>query len=280
MSILRLFPAGKFAKLARTTNKTLHYYDTIGVLTPTVRGKNNYRYYSIEQLSTINLIHILQSLGMTLDEIKDMKNQRSPEFINNLLFHQIGKVDKKIEEWVRARKLLLTFHDAIQSVSNIDEATITIQFLPSKAIILGPLNDYSCDRNSYNALLDFYHVMQNQYPDLDLNYPVWGMFSEKRILQKDWKYPDRYYFYNPDGYDKRPAELYAIGYTRGGYGQTDELYRRLLNYIDDNDFEICGNTYEEYPLNELSISDDNNYLIRVMITVRKKTYTTTNNVMI
>lgn len=112
--------------------------------------------------------------------------------------------------------------------------------------------------------------MQNQYPDLDLNYPVWGIFSEKRILQNDWKYPERYDFYNPEGYDEIPSDLHAVGYSRGGYGQTDELYKRLLNYIDENDFEICGNTYEEYPLNELNISDNNNYLIRVMITVRKK----------
>jgi effector-binding domain-containing protein len=112
--------------------------------------------------------------------------------------------------------------------------------------------------------------MQRRYPDLDLNYPVWGVFSEERIKNGDWKYPDRYYFYNPEGHDKRPADFYAIGYMRGEYGQTDELYSRMLAYIDRNGFEICGDAYEEYPLNELSVSDSGNYLIRVMITVRKK----------
>jgi hypothetical protein len=80
----------------------------------------------------------------------------------------------------------------------------------------------------------------------------------------------RYYFYNPRGHDARPAALYAVGYQRGGYGQTDKLYERLLDHIDRNGYEICGDAYEEYPLNEICVADDANYLIRVVITVREK----------
>ncbi|MCL1887854.1 MAG: hypothetical protein FWF96_03160, partial [Kiritimatiellaeota bacterium] len=104
----------------------------------------------------------------------------------------------------------------------------------------------------------------------DLNYSVWGTFSEKRVKSGDWVWPDRYYFYNPEGRDRRPAALYAIGYTRGGYGQCGGLYKRLIHYINEHGFEICGDAYEEYPLNEVCITDSSNYLIRLMITVREK----------
>jgi DNA-binding transcriptional MerR regulator len=268
MNKQQLFSAGKFAKLSRTTLKTLHHYDAIGVL-PALRGKNNYRYYSAVQLSIVNMIRVLQELGMSLDEIHDVKDTRTPESQDKLYLNQIEKIDKKIEEWVRARKLLLTFQETIHSVLNVDETSVTIQFLPVEAIMLGNVNDYGRGRSSYNALLDFYDYMRRGYPELDLNYPVWGVFSEERIKSGDWKYPDRFYFYNPEGRDKRPADLYAIGYTRGVYGQTDELYERMIAYIDNNGFEICGDAYEEYPLNELSVSDSSYYLIRVMITVRK-----------
>ena len=166
-------------------------------------------------------------------------------------------------------KLLFTLRKAINSALDADEDKITVQFMPAEAIILGDLNDYSRGRNHYDALLGFYHDMNEKYPDLNLNYPVWGVFSEDRIKQGDWVWPSRYYFYNPEGHDKRPADSYAIGYARGGYGHTDELYKRMIDYINENGFEICGNTYEEYPLNEVCITD-RNYLIRVMITVRKK----------
>jgi DNA-binding transcriptional MerR regulator/effector-binding domain-containing protein len=265
------FTVNEFAKLARTTRNTLHHYDAIGLLSPISRSENsNYRYYSIGQLADINMIRTLQALGMPLSEIKTQKDRRTPERMEELFTQLLDKINKKIDEWVRAQKLLFTLRKSILSASNVNEDAITIQFLPAEAIVLGNLNDYSRGRNDYNALVSFYNNISEKWPNLDLNYPVWAIFSEERIKHGDWVWPERYYFYNPEGRYKRPAALYAIGYTRGGYGQSDELYHRMLDFIDKNGFEICGDTYEEYPLNEVCVSNDSNYLMRVMITVREK----------
>ncbi|MCL2679248.1 MAG: hypothetical protein FWF18_03040, partial [Dehalococcoidia bacterium] len=35
-------------------------------------------------------------------------------------------------------------------------------------------------------------------------------------------------------------------------------------------YEICGDFYEEYPLNEICMGDNRNYLVRVMVPIRKK----------
>jgi DNA-binding transcriptional MerR regulator/effector-binding domain-containing protein len=270
MSDRKLFSVGDFAKLSRTTRDTLYHYDRIGVLSPMLRGENNFRYYSSGQLDIMNVIHTLQELGLSLAEIKIIRDNRSPENINETLLRQIEKIDSKINDWVHARKLLFTLQKTIHPVLNIDEREISIKFMPAEAIVLGDLNDYSRGRNDYDALLSFYHDISKKYLDLDVNYPVWGFFSEDRIKQRDWIWPSRYYFYNPEGHDKRPAAFYAIGYTRGGYGQGGEIYNRLIDYINGNGFEICGGAFEEYPLNELCIFDDTNYLMRVMITVREK----------
>lgn len=257
-----------FAKFARITRDMLHNYDKIGLLSPNIRGKNRYRYYSTKQLALVNVIRTLQKLGMTLAEIKSLQDRRTPELTDTLLTRQIEKIDKHIDEWICAKKLLLTLQNSIRTARDIDEKAIVVEHLPAEAIILGNLNDYSEGRHEYDALLNFYETMNAKYPDLDMNYPVWGIFSEERIKQGDWRWPDRYYFYNPEGHDKRPAGLYAIGYSRGGYGQNEQLYKRMLAYIDEHDLEICGNTYEEYPLNEVCISDDSNYLLRALIRVR------------
>ncbi|MDR1687079.1 MAG: MerR family transcriptional regulator [Clostridiales bacterium] len=258
-----------FAKLTRTTRDTLYHYDNIGLLSPVSRGENRYRYYQIQQLAIVNVVRILQQSGLALAEIKELIKNRTPEQITQVLANRIEGIDKEISVWMRARKLLVTLRSAIQSVSDIDENALTIQFLQAEAIIRGNLNDYSGGRTEYDNLEKFYRDMHGAYPDLDLNYPVWGVFSCSRVKNGDWKGPDRYYFYNPDGCDIRPAALYAIGYDRGGYGQTDELYKRMIKYIEKNGFEIDGDTYEEYPLNEVSVSDDN-YLVRLMISVREK----------
>ena len=263
-----VFSVADFSKFARTTRNTLLHYDRIGILSPEFRGENRYRFYSNGQLAVVNLIRTCQTLGMTLAEIKELKANRTPEDIDSFLERQIDQIDGKIDEWVRARKLLITLKSMIHSAINADKDAIVVQFAPAEPIVLGELNDYSRGRNAYDALLSFYRSCEKKYPDLDLNYPVWGMFSEDRIRRKDWVWPDRYYFYNPDGYDKKAAAHYAIGYTRGGYGQSGKLFERLLDYIEANGFEICGPAYEEYPLNEICVLDDKDYLVRVMITVR------------
>ena len=264
------FSISDFAKYSRTTRDTLLHYDKIGLLSPSSRGENSYRYYSCYQLTTVNVIRTLQQLGMSLEEINGMMCRRTPEVVDELFTQQVKKIDRKIDEWIRARKLLFTIKKTMNSAMNIDEDAISIQFVPAEAIILGDLNDYSCGRSFFDALLSFYQDMSKKYPGIDLNYYVWGCYTAERIKNGDWHYADRFYFYNPEGQDKRPAALYAIGYTRGKYGEIDSLYKRVIEHIDKNGFEICGNAYEEYPLNETCITDNDNYLIKVMITVREK----------
>lgn len=271
MKYNELFSLTDFAKFSGTKRDTLCNYDRIGLLSPIMRDeKNNYRYYSGGQLAVVNVIRTLQALGMSFAEIKKLIDNRTPEQINTLLLNQIDKIEQMIDRWVSARRLLSTLQKSIYPVLNIKENAIKIEYLQAEAIILGGVNDYSNDKKDYEALYNFYDELNKKYPGLDLNYPVWGMFSEERLKYGDWDFPDRYYFYNPRGYDERPAGLYAIGYSRGSYGKCDELYKRLVEYIDGNDFEICGNGYEEYPLNEICVSDEENYLVRVMITVQKK----------
>jgi len=205
---------------------------------------------------------------MSLDEIRDLKNRRTPQLTNSILDEQVKKIDENIDYWVRARKLLRILQHMIASVEDADEDTITVKHLPAEAIILGELNDFSRERTFYDAFLSFYQDMIAKHPDLDLNYPVWAIYSEEKIRSGDFSHPDRFYFYNPEGYDKKPAGLYVIGYSRGGYGNTGDLYNRLLKFIDENKYEINGNIYEEYPLNEACVAEQDNYLIRIMISVR------------
>ena len=263
-----IFSIQDFAKFARTTRDTLLYYDKIGLLSPTSRGENNYRLYSHSQLSVINLIRTFKTLGMPLAQIKRLKNNRSPDLSDEILGNQLNRINEEIDALLQARNLLNLLKDTIHDHLDVDEEKITVRSLPERPIVLGAQNDYSDGKTDYDALYAFYTDCHDKYPGLDLNYPVWAQFSEKRILQRDWVWPDRYYFYGPEGYDKKPGGLYAIGYMRGGYGEAHKLYVRLIDYIEKNDLEICGPAYEEYPINEICALEEKDYLICVTIPVK------------
>ena len=265
-----LISISKLADFTRVTRDTLLHYDHIGLVEPQERGDNNYRYYTIEQIATVSMIRVLRESGLSLKEIQKYRTNRTPHSILELFSRRIEILNEEIESLVKAAKLLENYNRIISEVIDVDEKEIKTEMRGEEKIFLGPPNDYSGGRGVYDALLDFYLYCEEQGREFNLNYAAWGVFSEERLRRGDWVWPDRYYVSDPDAPDTKPAGLYAVGYSRGNYGDTDELYPRILRWIRENGLEICGPAYEEYPLNELCYLDDMNYLIRLMITVRKK----------
>ena len=68
--------AGELAKLASTTKRTIQFYDEKGVLKPTRVNSKKYRLYEESQVLDYQMILLLTTLGVSLDEIKKYLKQR------------------------------------------------------------------------------------------------------------------------------------------------------------------------------------------------------------
>jgi DNA-binding transcriptional MerR regulator len=62
----------QFAAIANVTVRTLHHYDRIGLLKPTLRSPTGYRLYRMEDLGPLERILVLRYLGLSLREIADL----------------------------------------------------------------------------------------------------------------------------------------------------------------------------------------------------------------
>ncbi|MDR2356864.1 MAG: MerR family transcriptional regulator [Oscillospiraceae bacterium] len=264
-----LLSISELAKFSRVSRTALIHYDKVGLVKPIARGDNNYRHYSDEHIALVNLVRTLQHLGMSLKEITFVAQHRTPESIMKLFNEQIVNIDRDIMSLANARKLMENMISVIDDVIDVDEDKIYLERLPEERIFLGPDNDYSNGRTLNTALLDFYNWCKVFDSSMNLNYSAWGIFSAERLKRGDWVWPDKFYFNNPDGPDIKPEGLYATGYTRGNYGDTDNLYRRLMAFIAEHKLKLTGPSFETYPLNEISIMDPSNYLIRVSIAVEE-----------
>lgn len=60
---------GQLAKHAKVSNRTVRYYEELGLLVPKNRGENRYRYYDESHISRLQLIKMLQESGFALKEI-------------------------------------------------------------------------------------------------------------------------------------------------------------------------------------------------------------------
>lgn len=91
------YTTGQFAKKAGTTERTIRYYDSIGVLKPTKILSNGYRQYSENDFFKLQRIITLQHLGFTLEEIYPMLlEENSQEGFRESIGMQINIVKKKI----------------------------------------------------------------------------------------------------------------------------------------------------------------------------------------
>jgi DNA-binding transcriptional MerR regulator len=263
-----LISVGEMARYARISRPALIHYDHLGLISPVKRGdNNNYRFYSSRQLQSIRLVATLQDIGMPLKDIAKLLKRRTPENILELLEKHEADLERSIAELQRTQELMRTLKNAITEGLAADESKIGVYFSEEESLLLGPQIDYSGGTGVEKAMLEFYEFCRTYNEALDLNYPVWGVFSEQRIKNRDWHLPDRFYFKMPGAPDRKPAGLYLVGYTRGYYGSSDALYRRMMDHIEENNIEICGPAYETYPLNEISVVDTNNYLMRISINV-------------
>lgn len=65
-----MFYIGEFSKMGKTTIKTLHHYDRIGLLRPAaVDGATGYRLYTTSQLVDLHRIQALRQAGLSMDEV-------------------------------------------------------------------------------------------------------------------------------------------------------------------------------------------------------------------
>ena len=67
---MRHLTVGEMAKLNHISEQTLRLYDKRGLLSPSFRGQNGYRYYDIKQSAVLDIIQYMKSLGISLKEIK------------------------------------------------------------------------------------------------------------------------------------------------------------------------------------------------------------------
>ncbi len=85
------------SKLHKISIQTLRYYDQIDLFKPVhVDQESNYRYYSIDQFSQLDIIKYLKYLGMPLKEIKSKLDENNEEILK-LLTNKINIVDEKLK---------------------------------------------------------------------------------------------------------------------------------------------------------------------------------------
>lgn len=94
---------GELAKQTGLTVGNIRYYSDLGLLQPVQRGDNGYRYYSFDASQQIEFIKKAQTLGFTLEEIKQIldvrdRGEQPCNLVQSLLDNKIEQLQIQIKQ--------------------------------------------------------------------------------------------------------------------------------------------------------------------------------------
>jgi DNA-binding transcriptional MerR regulator len=254
-----------FSTLVGIKQSTLRYYDEIGLFSPIQRGENGYRYYSPQQITTINCIKLLHSLDMPIKEISRETKRRTPELILKLLMAEEQRLDEELKILNGARSIINLFKNNIFIGTSVDENEVSVIPMYEQSIIMGPVNEFANPDNYYDAFVNFCEMSETLR--INLTYPIGGYFPNMESFREKPAQPERFFSLDPTGGERKNAGRYLVAYTRGPYGQPNNIAERLEKYAKKHDLHFTGPVYNIFLLDEVCESNPNEYLMQASVPV-------------
>lgn len=256
---------GEFARLAGVTKHTLFYYDEIGLFSPEVKTENGYRYYSVAQLDVFDVIYTLKELGVSLEEIREYMENRTPASLlalfqkeEKMISQQITHL-KNIRNWIRKKEKIIHFitEEDLDEICMIQESESYLICGEAKenddktwAEEIGKLLEL-CRQKGIKTTGSIGYLQKKE--DIEK-----GIFDHYRVFYERMdKKPSRIPF------QIRPAGTYLTAYHRGRWQEFSRTYRKILDYIQKNNLSSDLCFYEDTILDSLACQREEDYITKI-----------------
>lgn len=108
---MKTLTRGQLAKASKVGAEAIRYYEREGLLPPTPRSRNGYRYYAEETLHRLNFIRRAKNLGFSLKETRDLLSlhdnpNASRASVKTLSEGKLIEIEQKISDLRRIRDVL------------------------------------------------------------------------------------------------------------------------------------------------------------------------------
>ena len=269
------FSSGEFAKLCNVSKHTLFYYDEIGLFSPEIIDSNGYRYYSVNQYDTFDVITIFKDLGMPLKEIKSYLDNRSPDALISLLKSQNEIISKKINDLEKIQKLIESKIEVTKSASTVNKDKFDIlNIAQDEYFVISEDAIKTDDLNITKYIANIINLCNEK--KLFAHYSMVGIHHKQDIINCNYiKYSNfgiKIDDCNNDfslTYHKKPKGLYLTAYHAGSFDTIGETYEKLKQYANAENLLLGDFFYEELLIDSLSVKNYDEYLSKISVNVKK-----------
>lgn len=264
---------GEFAKLCKVNKQTLFYYDQIGLLTPVLKKENGYRYYSINQLELFFVIDLLKDLGMSLNDIQQYMQNKSPERFLSLMYQKKEEIVKKRQEIETKEKMIEAKIALMEEASNLAFSQITLEQLPEAILYLSRKIQNMTDEEFVEVTSDFIEELNISH--LDSGYPIGSITEREQVLNGEFSNYSYLYIEQPNPMEGHPYFKavkgdFLIGYHIGDEKTVRNTYMRFFTEMERLNLTLGDYVFEEYIYDTVVRNHKEEYVTKIMMQVNKK----------
>ncbi len=264
-----LYSTGAFAKMNGINKRTLHYYDDIGLFSPEYKADNGYRYYTCFQTAQLEMILILRSVGLSIDEIRQYTQNPSGESFENMVRERKELLDRSLRQLMEVRQFLQRKVEKLSLGATARHGSIERIVLPEQQMLLSDSISGSYDSGDFSIAADFSQRLKALFGLYD-NFG--SRISVDSIMKKEYSNYDCFFTAGgeKEGYwdEIRPGGTFLRTYCIGRWETIPEVYQMLCSYARDNQLELYGYAYEE-GLNEMSLKNREDYITMITVPYRE-----------
>ncbi len=271
-----MFKIGDFSKLSQVTVKTLRHYDELGLFKPIeVDQFTGYRYYSADQMPKLYRILALKDLGLTLEKIARMiDGNLSVEQIRTILHQQQVQLQQHIVDEENRLNRVQTMLQQIEKEDNMTSYNVIVKDVPEirvasiRGIIptyneIGKLFDILCPFLNQNKIvmtgpamaIDYDDEYREKDVDVEVVIPISGEIPDHSQVK----------IHILPSIQQAASTIHI-----GSYQNFREAYRHLMQWIQDNQYQIIGPDREIYLRGPGETTNPEEYITEIQIPVGKR----------
>lgn len=281
------YSIGELSAICDIPQKTLRYYDEIGLFTPDRRNEEtHYRLYSKGQIITVVIIKNLKQMGFSLKEIKEIVSENEAKALEKNMLKKLQSMKQEIEDSINRYTEYCYFLKKIQSGIDIleelsdscsDEMKISVEFIPEINLLYDRriMKDYDYSEISLERWLGITDKAKTM--NCKITGPVYVTFYDSNILNK-FLSQDSEIEFAVQVEESKPAEhirpfggmLAATVIHIGNYEDISSTYIQLIKWIKKHNYRTAGPATEEFILSPLDVNDEARRVTKIIIPVEKE----------
>lgn len=127
---------GQMAKLNHISEQTLRLYDKMNLLKPIhINTETGYRYYSIGQSATLDMIQYYKEIGIPLREIHERLNAVNLNTMSALLQDRYSYIEKELETLKMSQAAILRSINSFNRYMTLPQiGTVFCEYIPERQI--------------------------------------------------------------------------------------------------------------------------------------------------